>query len=135
MSSQITPNSDLTDVTPELQSSRYISPSQLTDFERKSMETDFEKLKYYTDKTNEELKQEHELKQSENWIYLSLNDLVNNFVNVVLMMINDFIVLINNSKKMSFIEICKNVINILTENDRIVYTGIFMILLYIIYTL
>src|SRR5689334_7881901 len=88
MSSYPTPASDFIIERPEVESSRILSPQQLTQYEIDSLREEQRRLHYYSDKTNEELKQTQE---QELFINLSLVSLFKNLSMTIIAIINELL--------------------------------------------
>jgi hypothetical protein len=110
---------DMYYVRPEIQSSRVMNPKEMTDFEFTSMESQRKKLQYFTDKTNEESKQEQD---SKIFINLSLVQLLSHMSSTIIDILND---LTNMEHNIAISEI----IYIFVQKDRLIYIGILIVII------
>jgi hypothetical protein len=117
--SSVTPSNDFVDVRPETQNSRVLSPTQLTDFELKSMEEQQRRLKYFTDTTNEEQSQTQE---REVFINLSLVELFQHLSTTIIVIINE---LLSMTAETTF----SDLVYIFIRGDRLIYLGLLTILI------
>ena len=117
--SYITPASDFIDERPEVQSSRILSPRQLTQFEMDSMRDELRQLHYYSDKTNEELKQTEE---QELFINLSLVSLFKNLSVTIISIINELLEITEETQ-------LDDIILIFVKYDRLIYIGFIFIII------
>jgi hypothetical protein len=114
-----TPTSEFTEERPEVQSSRVLAPTQLSQFEVDSMKQDQRRLTYFSDEANiqNEQKQEDEL-----FINLSLVTLCRNLSATIIAMINDLLAINQNTR-------LNDIILIFVKGDRLVYLGILMVMI------
>jgi hypothetical protein len=109
-----TPSNDFVQNWPEVQSSRILSQPQVTEHEIKSMEEQQRRLKYFTDTTNEELRQGQE---QEVFINLSLVNLLEKFASTIITIINELLAL---DKTTTF----SDFVYIFVRGDRLIYLGL-----------
>src|SRR5437870_1190512 len=95
MTSFATPTTEFTDERPEVQSARILSPSQLTQYEIDAMREEQRRLNYFTDKTNEEMRQAQE---QELFINLSLVTLFRNLSATLIAIINELLEINQNTR-------------------------------------
>lgn len=117
--STVTPSNDFVDIRPETQSSRVVSPQQVTEYEIKSMEEQQRRLQYFTETTNNERQQAQE---SEVFINLSLVNLFRNLSTTIIAIINELLAI---TKDTQFTDI----IYIFIKDDRLVYLGLLLIMI------
>lgn len=117
--STVTPSNDFVQVQPEIQSSRVMSQPQLNKFEVKAMEDQQRRLKYFSDKTNEELQEKQE---KELFINLSLITLFSKLSSTIIAIINELLV-INQDTRFS------DVVYIFVKEDRLIYLGMLLIII------
>jgi hypothetical protein len=117
--STVTPSNDYVDIRPEVQNSRILSPSQVTEYELKSMEEQNRRLKYFTDTTNEEIQQGQEL---ELFINLSLVKLFSKLSQTIIALINELVEVNQNTSFNDFVYI-------FVKDDRLIYLGILLIMI------
>ena len=86
-----TPATDFILERPEVQSSRILSPQQLTQYEIDSMREEQRRLNYFSDQTNEELLQTQE---QELFVNLSLVNLFRNLSMTIISIINELLEII-----------------------------------------
>ncbi len=117
--SSVTPTSEFTEERPEVQSSRILSPNQLTAFEVASLQDEQRRLTFYTDKTNEEL---HQVQEQELFINLSLTKLFQNLSATIIAIINELLEINQDSR-------FDDILLIFVKNDRLVYLGLLLIII------
>lgn len=108
-----TPSNQFVTRTPEVQMER-----QMSDYQIKTALAEQKKLKYYTDQANTERYIEGE---KEVFINLSLVEIAQNFVRSMIGILND----LTDMKDISL----RQIISILTRDDRLIYLGILFILI------
>ena len=114
-----TPASDFIRERPEVQSSRILSPQQLTQYEIDSMREEQRRLHYYSDKTNEELMQTQE---QELFFNLSLVSLFRNLSLTIILIINELLEITEETR-------LNDIILIFVKNDRMIYIGFLFIII------
>lgn len=117
--STVTPSNDFVQIQPEVQSSRLLSQDEMTEFEVKSLEEQRKHLKYFSDKTNEDLNQQQEQHIFTN---LSISQIFINLSNTIISIINE---LTNITKDTSL----DDLVYIFIKDDRLIYLGILAIII------
>ena len=114
-----TPTSEFTNERPEVQSSRVMSPQQLSQYEIDSMKEEHRRLTYYDDKTNEE---RHQAQEEELFINLSLVTLFRNMSATIIAIINELLAIKQTSRM-------NDIILIFVKGDRLIYLGMLIIII------
>lgn len=94
----------------------------MSDYEKMKLQEQYNRLYSKSRDANE---RETENKEGERFYNLSLKQIMINLVDRLVKILNDSVDLINNDKKRTF----SNVIDIITEGDRLIYLGIFIIII------
>ena len=117
--SLITPASDFIDERPETQLGRILSPSQLTQFEIDSIREEQRRLNYFTDKSNEEIKQgvEHKV-----FLNLSVVELFQRFATIMIAIMDELIKIDSQTTMSDFVLI-------FIKEDRLIYVGLLFIMI------
>ncbi len=119
-----TPATDFITQRPEVQSSRILSPEQLTLYEIDSMKEEQRRLHYFSDESNKELMQ---IQDNSLFINLSLVDLFKNLSLTIILIINELLEITQETS-------LNDIILIFIKHDRLVYIGfIFIIIAFSIY--
>lgn len=113
-----TPSNDFAQIRPEVQNSRVLSQPQVTQQEIQAMEDQRRRLEYFTDTTNEELRQQQE---REVFVNLSLVTLFEKLSTTIITIINELLAI---SKDAAF----NDVLYIFIKEDRLIYVGFLFIL-------
>ena len=114
MTSFITPTQTF-DIRPAPQ---YVS-KQLTQYEIDTLSTEQRRLKYFSDKTNDE---NNEKTQKETFINLSIVEIFRRLSQVIIAIINDLIIVNKNTPK-------SEIILIFTKQDRLIYIGLLILII------
>lgn len=117
--STVTPSTEFIQIRPEVQNSRVMSQSQLTEFETKAMEEQQRRLKFFTDKTNEELQQKQE---EELFINLSLVQLFSKMSSTIITIINELLE-INQETRFN------DILYIFVKENRLIYIGMLFVII------
>jgi hypothetical protein len=113
-----TPSNDFAQIRPEVQSSRILSQPQVNEHEIQAMEDQRRRLQYFTDTTNEELRQQQE---QEVFVNLSIVNLFEKLSTTIITIMNELLAL---AKDATF----NDVLYIFVKEDRLVYIGFLAIL-------
>jgi hypothetical protein len=117
--SYITPASDFIQERPEVESSRILSPQQLTQYELETLKEEHRRLHYFSDKTNEELMQTQE---EELFFNLSLVNLFRNLSLTMIAIINELLEITQETQ-------LNDIILIFVKKDRLIYIGLLLIMI------
>lgn len=104
---------------PEVQNSRTMSQPQLTEYELKSIQSQREKLKYFTDTTNDEVVKQHE---HELFTNLSLSSIFTKFSTVIISIINQLLAIDKNTS-------ASDIVYIFIRDDRLIYIGLLLMII------
>uniref|UniRef100_A0A6C0BJZ3 Uncharacterized protein n=1 Tax=viral metagenome TaxID=1070528 RepID=A0A6C0BJZ3_9ZZZZ len=117
--STVTPSNDFVDTQPEVQSSRIMSPPELTEQETKAMEEQQRRLKYFSDTTNAELQQQQE---QEIFYNLSLATILKKLSTTIISIINDLLAMTSQTT-------ASDMVYIFVREDRLIYLGLLFVMI------